>query len=170
MTHDPTRAMRQKRMWLLAVPPDNADTGRHGDHRAWLAWYAHRSVQGAGVLLRTRSRAQAGAHRTGFLGLRAPRWPPRRGLLQRLPQQGHFSTGPVVGFAVRDLPAAVDELRRAGIELLGEPGPTWWHFRGPMATYTSSSPTNGSLKRSTLCASRHSYRHHNRSYAFEGYN
>ena len=28
-------------------------------------------------------------------------------------------------------PAAVDELRRAGVELLGEPGPTWQHFRGP---------------------------------------
>jgi hypothetical protein len=43
----------------------------------------------------------------------------------------HFDRGPVVGFAVRDLPAAVEELRDAGIELLGEPGPTWQHFRGP---------------------------------------
>jgi catechol 2,3-dioxygenase-like lactoylglutathione lyase family enzyme len=42
-----------------------------------------------------------------------------------------FSTAPVAGFAVRDLPAAVGELRSAGIELLGEPGPTWQHFRGP---------------------------------------
>jgi predicted enzyme related to lactoylglutathione lyase len=47
------------------------------------------------------------------------------------PGKEHFDTGPVVGFAVRDLPAAVDELRRAGVELLGEPGPTWQHFRGP---------------------------------------
>jgi hypothetical protein len=29
------------------------------------------------------------------------------------------------------LPAAVDELRRAGVELQGEPGPTCQHFRGP---------------------------------------
>ena len=43
----------------------------------------------------------------------------------------HFDRGPVVGFAVRDLPAAVAELRAAGVELLGEPGPTWQHFRGP---------------------------------------
>jgi len=43
----------------------------------------------------------------------------------------HFTTGPVVGFAVEDLASAVDELRRHGIELLGEPGPTWQHFRGP---------------------------------------
>ena len=43
----------------------------------------------------------------------------------------HFSTGPVVGFLVADLAAAVDELRSAGVELLGEPGPTWQHFRGP---------------------------------------
>ena len=43
----------------------------------------------------------------------------------------HFATGPVVGFAVRDLAAAVEELRRAGVELLGEPGPAWQHFRGP---------------------------------------
>jgi hypothetical protein len=36
-----------------------------------------------------------------------------------------------VGFAVSDLPAAVDEPRSAGVELLGEPGPTWQNFRGP---------------------------------------
>jgi catechol 2,3-dioxygenase-like lactoylglutathione lyase family enzyme len=47
------------------------------------------------------------------------------------PGREHFATGPVVGFAVRDLPAAVGELSRAGVELLGEPGPTWQHFRGP---------------------------------------
>ncbi len=45
--------------------------------------------------------------------------------------QEHFDSGPVVRFAVRDLPAAVEELRRADIELLGGPGPTWQHFRGP---------------------------------------
>jgi hypothetical protein len=27
--------------------------------------------------------------------------------------------------------AAVDELRAAGIELLGDAGPSWQHFRGP---------------------------------------
>jgi len=42
-----------------------------------------------------------------------------------------FDTGPVIGFAARDLPAAVAELQAAGIELLGEAGPTWQHFRGP---------------------------------------
>jgi len=47
------------------------------------------------------------------------------------PGKDHFATGPVAGFAVRDLPAAVAELRVAGVELLGEPGPTWQHFRGP---------------------------------------
>lgn len=47
------------------------------------------------------------------------------------PGKEHFGTGPVAGFAVRNLPAAVEELRRAGVELLGEPGPTWQHFRGP---------------------------------------
>jgi catechol 2,3-dioxygenase-like lactoylglutathione lyase family enzyme len=43
----------------------------------------------------------------------------------------HFDSGPVVGFAVDDLPSAVEELRAAGVQLLGEPGPTWQHFRGP---------------------------------------
>jgi catechol 2,3-dioxygenase-like lactoylglutathione lyase family enzyme len=43
----------------------------------------------------------------------------------------HFTTGPVIGFAVEDLPSAVEELRGRGVELLGEPGPTWQHFRGP---------------------------------------
>jgi|CZKT01.1.fsa_nt_gi hypothetical protein len=43
----------------------------------------------------------------------------------------HLVSGPVVGFAVRDLAAAVDEPRNAGVDLLGEPGPTWQHFRGP---------------------------------------
>jgi catechol 2,3-dioxygenase-like lactoylglutathione lyase family enzyme len=43
----------------------------------------------------------------------------------------HMTTGPVAGFLVRDLPAAVAELRAAGVELLGDPGPTWQHFRAP---------------------------------------
>ena len=47
------------------------------------------------------------------------------------PGREHFDSGPALGLAVRDLPAAGDELRSAGIELLGEPGPTWQHFRGP---------------------------------------
>jgi catechol 2,3-dioxygenase-like lactoylglutathione lyase family enzyme len=50
---------------------------------------------------------------------------------ENYPGKGHFSTGPVGGFAVRDLAAAVADLRAAGIELLGESGPTWQHFRGP---------------------------------------
>ena len=33
--------------------------------------------------------------------------------------------------AVDDLPSAVAELRAADIELLGEAGLTWQHFRGP---------------------------------------
>jgi catechol 2,3-dioxygenase-like lactoylglutathione lyase family enzyme len=47
------------------------------------------------------------------------------------PGKDHFTTGPVVGFAVTDLPTAVEELRAAGVELLGGPGSTWQHFRGP---------------------------------------
>jgi hypothetical protein len=47
----------------------------------------------------------------------------------------HFTTGPVVGFVVRDLPAAVAELERAGVELLGgqvnDAGEGWRHFRAP---------------------------------------
>jgi predicted enzyme related to lactoylglutathione lyase len=47
----------------------------------------------------------------------------------------HFSTGPVVGFVVDDLAAAVRELEAAGVELLGgqvdERGGGWRHFRAP---------------------------------------
>jgi catechol 2,3-dioxygenase-like lactoylglutathione lyase family enzyme len=43
----------------------------------------------------------------------------------------HFQTGPVAGFVVDDLAAAREEMLQRGIELLGEPGPTWQHFRGP---------------------------------------
>lgn len=46
-----------------------------------------------------------------------------------------FTTGPVVGFVVEDLPAAVAELEQAGVELLGgnvdEHGVGWRHFRAP---------------------------------------
>jgi catechol 2,3-dioxygenase-like lactoylglutathione lyase family enzyme len=45
--------------------------------------------------------------------------------------KSHFDSGPVVGFAVTDLAQAVRQLRDAGVELLGEPGPSWQHFRGP---------------------------------------
>lgn len=47
------------------------------------------------------------------------------------PGKGHFETGPVVGFEVTNLAEAVAELEEAGIELLGDPGPSWQHFRGP---------------------------------------
>jgi catechol 2,3-dioxygenase-like lactoylglutathione lyase family enzyme len=47
------------------------------------------------------------------------------------PGKDHFDTGPVLGFAVSDLAAAVAEMRAAGVELLGEPGPSWQHYRGP---------------------------------------
>lgn len=47
------------------------------------------------------------------------------------PGKDHFRTGPVVGFAVRDLDGAVAELRAAGVELIGEHGPTWQQFRAP---------------------------------------
>lgn len=43
----------------------------------------------------------------------------------------HLTTGPVVGFLVADLTGAVEELKRHGVELLGDPGPTWQHFRAP---------------------------------------
>lgn len=47
----------------------------------------------------------------------------------------HFSTGPVPEFLVDDLPAALDELRSHGVEILGEPmiedGEGWLHFRAP---------------------------------------
>jgi len=47
------------------------------------------------------------------------------------PGKDHFTTGPVVGFGVGDLASAVVELRRAGVALVGEAGPTWQHFRAP---------------------------------------
>jgi hypothetical protein len=43
----------------------------------------------------------------------------------------HFTTGPVIGFAVEDLPSAVEELRDHGVELVGAAGPQWQQFRGP---------------------------------------
>ena len=50
-------------------------------------------------------------------------------------EHGHFSTGPVPEFLVDDLPAALAELRSAGVEILGEPhveGTNGWvHFRAP---------------------------------------
>ena len=47
------------------------------------------------------------------------------------PGKAHFDTGPVVGFVVTDLAQAVEELREADVELVGGPGPSWQHFRGP---------------------------------------
>jgi catechol 2,3-dioxygenase-like lactoylglutathione lyase family enzyme len=49
----------------------------------------------------------------------------------QFPGKDHFGTAPVVGFAVTDLAGAVEELRDAGVALIGEAGPTWQHFRGP---------------------------------------
>lgn len=47
----------------------------------------------------------------------------------------HFATGPVPEFLVEDLPAALEELRTSGVEILGEPhvegSDGWLHFRAP---------------------------------------
>jgi catechol 2,3-dioxygenase-like lactoylglutathione lyase family enzyme len=48
----------------------------------------------------------------------------------------HFTTGPVVGFRVDDVPAAQAEMDAAGIEFFGRPesapdGYSWSHFRAP---------------------------------------
>lgn len=52
------------------------------------------------------------------------------------PAHDHFTTGPVVGFLVGDLSGAMDELKAAGLEILGTPfvderGAGWAHFRAP---------------------------------------
>jgi predicted enzyme related to lactoylglutathione lyase len=50
------------------------------------------------------------------------------------PEHQHFTTGPVVGFAVDDIDAARAELGQAGVELLSPiergGGLAWFHFRG----------------------------------------
>jgi hypothetical protein len=48
----------------------------------------------------------------------------------------HFTTGPVVGFRVDDVPAAQAEMEAAGITFFGQPesspdGYAWSHFRAP---------------------------------------
>jgi predicted enzyme related to lactoylglutathione lyase len=50
------------------------------------------------------------------------------------PDHLHFSTGPVVGFAVDDIDSARAELEAAGVDVLGPVqrggGYAWVHFRG----------------------------------------
>ena len=50
------------------------------------------------------------------------------------PDHRHFTTGPVVGFAVDDIASARAELEAAGIDVLGPiergGGLAWLHFRG----------------------------------------
>jgi catechol 2,3-dioxygenase-like lactoylglutathione lyase family enzyme len=50
---------------------------------------------------------------------------------EAFPGKEHLTTGPVVGFLVDDLAASTAELKQHGVELLGAPGPSWQHFRGP---------------------------------------
>ena len=50
------------------------------------------------------------------------------------PEHGHFTTGPVPSLHVDDVHAAVEELRRHGVETFGpwgEPSEGWAHFRAP---------------------------------------
>jgi len=50
---------------------------------------------------------------------------------EEFPGKEHLTTGPVVGFLVDDLAGSIEELKQNGVELLGAPGPSWQHFRGP---------------------------------------
>jgi hypothetical protein len=47
------------------------------------------------------------------------------------PKKEHFDTGPWSALGSRTLASAVAELERAGIELVGELGPTWQHLPAP---------------------------------------
>lgn len=76
-------------------------------------------------------RLQLAHHEQGFWVFRLPDGRNVEVFSDDYPGKTHFTTGPVVGFAVEDLRAAVAELRQAGIELLGSPGETWQHVRGP---------------------------------------
>jgi len=68
--------------------------------------------------------------------------------------QEHFTTGPVAGFAVDDIEAAVAEMRANYIEFIGpiggEPGQSRWaHFRGPdgnVYELTQRASENSSLR------------------------
>jgi len=50
-------------------------------------------------------------------------------------EKGHFTTGPVAGFLVSDIDTAREELRGAGVEIIGEVHRTgsyaWQFFRAP---------------------------------------
>ena len=70
-------------------------------------------------------------HETGFWVFRLPDGTHVEVFAADFRGKEHFTTGPVVGFAVRDLPAAVDELRAAGVSLVGPTRPESQHFRGP---------------------------------------
>ena len=54
-----------------------------------------------------------------------------RALSRDRPDHANFTTGPVAGFRVDNLEAAVAALRAAGIELTGTPGFGWQHFIAP---------------------------------------
>lgn len=74
----------------------------------------------------------------------------------RAPDHDYFTTGPVVGFLVDDLPRAMREMEAGGIKFLGTPvvdgvGGGWAHFRAPDGnvyelTSKPEHPSSGSLQ------------------------
>lgn len=67
----------------------------------------------------------------GFWAFRLPDGRHVEVFAEEHPEKAHFSTGPVVGFAVEDLESAVKELEEAGVELIGDRRYSSQHFRGP---------------------------------------
>jgi catechol 2,3-dioxygenase-like lactoylglutathione lyase family enzyme len=72
----------------------------------------------------------------GFLAFRAPNDDRFEVFAPDFPNHEHFTTGPVVGFEVEDIEAAVERLKGSGIKFLspicGTPDRTQWaHFEGP---------------------------------------
>ena len=105
-----------------------SERGRHG---FGLVRDPHRTKQPVGAFLRARAGSEAGAHRTVVWVFELPDGRRVEVFGLTYPGKWHFDSGPVVGFAVDDLSRAVDQLREAGVELLGEPGTSWQGFRGP---------------------------------------
>ena len=110
--------------------PYRRDTGRHEDHGPRLVWHVNRPPQETGTLdehvLGLRP-----AHTDTDFWVSSFSDGQNTEVFGTATGQEQFTTGPVVGFAVGDLPAAVDDLRKLSSTCWANLGPTWQQFRGP---------------------------------------
>ena len=114
-----TAVGRWRRRGRIAGAKHRVGESKHAGQAHWLGGHQDKRVSRHGGIPPSRPRADHQPGRGDFAAFRLPEGGTFEVFGPRDRDHAHFSTGPVVGFVVDDLPGAVRELEAAGVDSWG---------------------------------------------------